>query len=130
MGIGSLQIPRPVVGVEHEHNIAARLPSWERRMPDAACIDVLLHAVKQMGGRPARGRFSRSDYDPCDRGRFVLPGPSGLLVHIYDDLCKLEVSLGEFTSARGLLAVEQRYADVAGSAYRAEHTEFAVVARK
>lgn len=104
---GALFIPRPVLGVEHENNLAARLPSWETQMPDAVGVRACLQAAAALGAKPARGRFSRCDIGPCERGRLVLPGPGGLPVHCYDDLSKFELAFGEFTSAKKLLAVEE-----------------------
>ena len=104
---GPCFIPRPVVGVEHEYNIALNLPRDERRRPDAVGIDALLAATRQLGGFPARGKLSASTNTLCDRDRLVLP-VCDALIHAYCDLDKFEISLGEFTSARGLLAFEEK----------------------
>ena len=105
--VGPFFIPRPVVGVEHEFNIALNLPSDERRRPDAVGIDAVLAATRDLGGFPARGKLLASKNTLCDRDRLVLP-ISGALIQAYNDLDKFEISLGEFTSARGLMAFEEK----------------------
>jgi hypothetical protein len=107
LGLGRLVVPRPVLGLEHENNFAARLPQWERQTADTVCVQACLQAAASLGARKARGRFSRCDCGPCDRGRLIHSGPNGLPIHLYDDLSKLEVVFGEFTSARRVLAVEE-----------------------
>ena len=107
--LGKLRIPRPVMGCEHEHNIAACLPANDGQMPDDAAIGFLLRAAQMRGARSAHGR-ARND-NQFDRGRLIQQGAGGMPVHIYDDLSKLEVSFGEFTSARKLLACFPRSLD-------------------
>jgi hypothetical protein len=109
---GPLFIPRPVLGVEHENNLAAKLPLSERRMSDAVGVRACLQAAASLGAKPARGRFSRCDCGPCDRGRLLLRGPEGLPIHLYNDLSKLELAFGEFTAAKRLLAVEAALAPI------------------
>jgi hypothetical protein len=104
---GRCLIPRPVAGVEHEHNIALNLPRDERRRPDAVGIDALLAATRQLGGFPARGKLSASKNTLCDRDRLIFP-VGDALIHVYSDLDKFEISHGEFTSARGLMAFEEK----------------------
>jgi hypothetical protein len=103
---GEIFLPRPVIGVEHEFNIAAKLPKEVHRSADELCIDALLRAARQLGGRSAR-HFNHAyyDYDPYERGRLVLPGPSHLF-QLYDDSHKLEIAHGEHTSTKALLAAE------------------------
>ena len=104
---GPCFIPRPVVGAEHENNIALNLPRDERRRPDAVGVDALLAATRGLGGFPARGKLSASVNTRCDRDRLILP-VGDALIHVYNDLDKFEISLGEFTSARGLMAFEEK----------------------
>jgi hypothetical protein len=104
---GQLLIPRPVLGVEHEHNIAVRLPNNVRGAPDDIGIDALLGAATECGARPARGARSSANFGACDRNRLVFPGPQGMPIQFYDDLSKFEQVFGEFTSARRLLAVRE-----------------------
>ncbi len=105
--LGELFIPRPVLGVEHEHNIAFCVPAHLRGTPDDIGIDALLGAAVECGARPARGVMSSSDFGSCDRNRLMIPGPRSMPVQLYDDLSKFEQVFGEFTSSRQLLAVHE-----------------------
>jgi hypothetical protein len=102
--LGKLHIPRPVMGCEHEHNIAACLPTHDGQMPDTVGIDFLLRATEMRGARSAYGRTCGGYNNQFDRGRLLQRGAGGMPVHVYDDLSKFEVSFGEFTSAKKLLA--------------------------
>jgi hypothetical protein len=105
--LGRLLIPRPVLGCEHEHNIAVRLPAGARGAPDDIGINALLLATAECGARPARGVFSSSSSGRSERNRLVFPGPHGMPIHFYDDLSKFEQVYGEFTAGRRLLAVHE-----------------------
>ncbi|MBM4091679.1 MAG: hypothetical protein FJ276_19960 [Planctomycetes bacterium] len=110
LDLGRVFIPRPVLGTEHEHNIAAQLPHPAQGKPDDVAIPYLLDAVRSLAGRPARGVLkARRNDGPCDRGRLVVAGPGFAPIQIYDDLSKLEVVFGLHTSAKGLIALQQAF---------------------
>jgi len=105
---GRIFVPRPVVGLEHEYNIAAVLGARGYRKPDDICIDYLLAAAAKLGALSAHGRYAGGYRETVfDRGRRIMRGPGGLPVHLYDDSSKLEVSFGEFTSARAVIAFDR-----------------------
>jgi hypothetical protein len=100
---GKLLIPRPVLGIEHEFNIAARVPPGLRQQPDVFAISALLEAVDELGGRPARGYSLNQTNTIYEQGRRILP-VAGLPVHFYSDCWKFETCFGVFTDAKLLLA--------------------------
>jgi len=105
---GLFHIPRPVCGLEHEFNIAAVISTKHGRRSDEICVDYLLTAARDLGGRRAYGRYSGGARETeFERDRLILPGPGGLAVNVYDDSCKFEMSFGEFTDARKVIAVEK-----------------------
>lgn len=105
---GKLHIPRPVCGLEHEFNIAAVISTKHGLRPDEICVEYLLTAARDLGARPAYGRYSGGIRETeFERGRLILPGPGGLAVNVYDDSSKFEMSFGEYTSARKVIAVEK-----------------------
>lgn len=67
---GRIFVPRPVVGLEHEYNIAAVLGARGYRKPDDICIDYLLAAAVKRGALSAYGRYAGGYHESVfDRGQ-------------------------------------------------------------
>jgi len=103
--LGRVQIPRPLLGLEHEFNIAARLALKHAGGVDSYAIGALLEATDQLGGQLARSTHTRQVDTVFDRGRRIKL-VAGLPVHFYDDCSKFEVAFGVFTDAKKVIAFE------------------------